>query len=125
MATKDGQKTGGRQKGVPNKKTQIIESILEELNCDPIKILAAVANGEPLKARIGVGELSKKAPGCEDGDDDFVEGDVIPTLDQRISAAKELCQYVYPKRKAIEHSGPQGGPVAVTSINVLPVKPAV
>lgn len=105
MATKDGVKTGGRQKGVPNKKTQIIESILDELNCDPIKILAAVANGEQMRARIGVGELSKKAPGREDGDDDFIEGDVIPTLDQRIAAAKELCNYVYPKRKAIEHSG--------------------
>lgn len=95
MATKEGQKTGGRQKGTPNKKTQVIEEILENLNCRPIEILAAVANGDPLKARIGVAEL----------EDDFLEGPVLPTLDQRIAAAKELCQYVYPKRKAIEHSG--------------------
>lgn len=54
-----------------------------------------VASGKPLTARIGVAEL----------EDDFLEGPVLPTLDQRIAAAKELCQYVYPKRKAIEHSG--------------------
>lgn len=28
--------------------------------------------------------------------------------------AAEMCQYVYPKRKAIEHSGPGGGSIAVT-----------
>lgn len=103
-----GERRGGRQKGTPNKKTQAIEAMLEHYGCEPLEVLAMVANGEPLKARIGVGELSKKAPGKEDGDDDFVEGDVIPTLDQRINAAKELCNYVYPKRKAIEHSGSIG-----------------
>ena len=111
----------GRKKGVPNKKTQVIEDLLESLNCEPLRILAAVANGEPLHARIGVGLPGKTAGGSEQ-DYDFVEMEVSPTLDQRIAAAKELCQYVYPKRKAVEHSGPNGQEIPV-GLAVRFVKP--
>jgi hypothetical protein len=39
----------------------------------------------------------------------YSEIEVMPNLDQRKDAAKELCGYVYPKRKAVEHSGNIGG----------------
>lgn len=70
-----GKKTGGRTKGTPNKG--------------------------------GAGELLVKCQ--ERGADPFdVMIDYIvhpgePAL--RFAAAKELCNYIYPKRKSIEHSG--------------------
>lgn len=36
-------KTGGRQKGTPNKRTQEIQEKLEKLGCDPIEGLARIA----------------------------------------------------------------------------------
>ena len=38
-------------------------------------------------------------------------GDETPTLDQRIHADKEACQYILAKRKAVEHSGELKGPL--------------
>jgi hypothetical protein len=36
-------KTGGRQKGTPNKRTEEIQAKLEELECDPIEGMARIA----------------------------------------------------------------------------------
>lgn len=88
----------GRKKGIPNKKTQLVEDILNNIGCNPLQILADIAVGKPMKAGIGLNAAG----------DDYAEGEVRPTLDQRMSAAKELAQYVYPKRKAVEHSGSLG-----------------
>jgi hypothetical protein len=38
-----GMKTGGRQKGTPNKNNQPIVDKLAELNCDPIEGMAKIA----------------------------------------------------------------------------------
>lgn len=95
----------GRKKGVPNKKTQIVEEILESLGCNPLLNLVRIAMGERIMATT---YLNKETG-------ERVEEAVIPTLDQQLAANKELCQYVYPKRKAIEHSGP-GGEKAVLII---------
>jgi len=68
----------GRPKGSKSAKTKLIESKLEELDCDPI------------------------------------EGMVKIALDQEVPAAvrgkmfAELAGFVYPKRKAVEHSGSFG-----------------
>lgn len=91
-------KTGGRKKGTPNKKTQIIEEILESLDCSPITNLARIANGQKVMCLA----YANKETG------DFVEMEVMPTLDQIKDANKELAQYIYPKRKAVEHSGSIG-----------------
>ena len=87
MAFKVGQKrpaNAGRKKGTPNKDTLKVIEILEREKCDPIEFLCWVVN-----ARV---DKLKDAPKIED----------------RISAAKELASYVYPKRKAIEHSVDEG-----------------
>lgn len=91
--SKPGERRGGRQKGTPNKKTADIEAKLEAIGCDPIELLARIANGEPLQARI---------PGSPEHSEPVEQW---PTLEQRIAAGKELAQYVAPKRKAVEHSG--------------------
>src|SRR5438477_7927370 len=71
-------KTGGRQKGTPNKATLAINEKLVELGCDPIAILARIC-------------MNEKSP-----------------LDARIRCAVELSSYVYPKRRPLDNHEPQG-----------------
>lgn len=74
-----GRKTGGRLAGTPNRRTKEIGDLLESLGCNPIEGMVRIAMNP--KASLG--------------------------LRGRMNA--ELAQYVYPKRKAIEHSGETGG----------------
>jgi len=67
-----GRKTGGRQKGTPNKKTREIQSLLDSLGCDPVEGMVKIA-------------MDENNP---------------PELRGRMFS--ELSQYVYPKRKSIE-----------------------
>lgn len=65
-------KTGGRLKGTPNKRTQVVSDLLEEIGCDPINGMATIAmnpaNSPELRGRM----------------------------------YSELAQYLFPKRKAAE-----------------------
>jgi len=71
-----GERRGGRPKGVKNKRTQLVINQLNDLECDPIKGLATIAK-ESMERQ------------------DY-------TLAAHIY--KELAQYMYPKRRAIEVS---------------------
>lgn len=83
------QKTGGRQKGTPNKhKKADVLSRLQELDCDPIAGMVDIA------------ENAKTAG-------DFALAG---------SMYKELAQYIAPKLKAIEHTGTDGEPLFNPSI---------
>lgn len=65
--------------------------------------------GQPNKHTLGMQERFEAA-----GKDPVkVMIDLLDSLDEtmRFQAAKELIQYVHPKRKAIEHSGPDGEPL--------------
>ena len=73
-----GRKTGGRVAGTPNKRTVELASRLDALGCDPIEGMARLA-------------MDEANP---------------PELRGRMYA--ELAGYVYPKRKAIEHSAEDG-----------------
>lgn len=75
-----GERRGGRKKGTPNKKTALVEEKLAEIGVDPLDIMARIAAGETL-------------------------GGETPDIGMRKDAAKDLLQYTYPKRKAVEHSG--------------------
>jgi hypothetical protein len=72
-----GQKTGGRRKGTPNKRTQQVAEVLRELDCDPIRGMAKIA-------------ANKRHP-----------------IELRAKMYIELARYVYPKRKAVDgfHEG--------------------
>ncbi len=74
-----GERRGGRQKGMPNKRTQAVAETLEAIGLDPIRGMAEIALDKTIE--VGV----------------------------RAQMLKELAQYVAPKRKAIEHSGPSEG----------------
>jgi predicted membrane GTPase involved in stress response len=67
-----GAKTGGRVKGTLNKRTTDIQEMLAAVGCNPIMGLAAIAQDESHDISI------------------------------RLSAYKELAQYVASKRKAVE-----------------------
>lgn len=76
-------KSGGRKKGTPNKLTFDAIETLRRLNCDPIEGMARIAMDEGTPLVI------------------------------RSKMYSDLAQYVYPKRKAIELSGPNGGAIEV------------
>jgi len=69
---------GGRAAGTPNKRTQHAAEILGDLGCDPLRRMAEIAE-------------SAETP-----------------LDLRCKLYTDLAQYVHPRRKAVEHSGPDG-----------------
>ncbi len=68
-------KFGGRQKGTPNKKTLEVQEQINALDYDPITTMV---------------KISQQAM----ADENYALAGQM---------AKELAQYVYPKRKAIEH----------------------
>lgn len=72
-------KTGGRKKGTQNKVSQEKLSTIQELcvqyNCDPFESLLKIAS------------------------------DPMTVIDLKVNILKELCQYIYPKRKSIEVIG--------------------
>jgi hypothetical protein len=83
-------KTGGREKGTPNKSTQTLAARMDELreqglDVCPIQVLMEIAAGKKLN-----------------GERILVDESV------RVRAAAELCSYIYPKRKAVEVSGADG-----------------
>lgn len=80
-----------RQPGQPNSKTLQATTALVEKGCDPLAILADIAMGNVFKKKNGE--------------------EMEPSLDMIKDAAKELCQYIYPKRKAVEHTGPDDEPI--------------
>ena len=81
-----GQKTGGRTSGTPNKDTAALIALLKSKypKWDPVIAMAEIANKQ--------------------GQDPMLQ----------LQAAKEVAQYIYPKRKAIEHSGEIGQRVNVS-----------
>ena len=76
-----GRKTGGRAKGVPNRATRDLTEILAGMNCEPIAGMATIA----------------------------MDNSNSPELRGRMLS--ELAGYLYPKRKAVEHSGVNGEPI--------------
>jgi hypothetical protein len=68
-------KTGGRKRGTPNKKTVAVQEQMEQLGFDPIESMIKICNQAMTDKNYSLaGQM-----------------------------AKELAQYVYPKRKAVEH----------------------
>lgn len=71
-------KSGGRKQGTPNKKTLQVEELLEQMNCNPIRAMIELAMNEAIE----------------------------PAL--KLSALKELSQYVYSKKRSSEVSVAMG-----------------
>lgn len=82
MPTKDGRKSGGRQKGTPNRLTLDAIECLKNADFSPLEELVATYRKST---------------------DENV----------RVTIARDLAQYIYPKRKAIEHSGDASSPLVI------------
>ena len=100
IKTQPGVKYGGRTKGAPNKDTQTLQEKAKELGCDPFEILIHFAKGDYEK--LGYKEYTYK----QFGENVVEELTIRPELRQK--AARDACEYLYPKRKAIEHTGKDG-----------------
>lgn len=86
----------GRPKGVPNKRTSDLIDIANRLNCHPFEVLIHFANGD-FKA-LGYPEKEKIVT-----KDSVIEKYTIPP-ELRQRSAKDACEYLFPKRKAVEHT---------------------
>lgn len=107
---KPGERRGGRTKGTPNKRTLATIGFVEAITqIDPLQFLADVVNDD----------VSRVKPKIITMDGVLVE---LPsfTFEHRMKAAVELAQYLHPKRKAIEHSGPDGGPIEHGVVDLTP-----
>src|SRR5690348_14414466 len=74
-------KTGGRQKGGLSRIKREVLEKLADLGCDPIEGMVRLAN------------------------------DLSNTPELRGKMFSELARYIHPQRKAVELTGPAGGPV--------------
>jgi hypothetical protein len=122
-----GQKTGGRKKGVPNRKTEEIADKLARLRCDPIEGMAHIATGNITCPTCAGKKRAKYSIGMAGPYWDPEKGaemacrtctgtgkePIAPELKGKMYA--ELAQYVAPKRKAIEVTGKDGGPVIIAA----------
>ena len=89
-----GFKTGGRRKGTPNKPTGEAAEILRSLDCNPIEGMARIA----------------------------MDPQSSPEL--RGKMFSDLARYLYPQRKAVEHSVPDGqAPLEVVIRNITDPPP--
>lgn len=77
----------GRKKGQPTKLTLEARIRLEELGCDPLEGMARIA-------------MDTKAP-----------------IELRGRMYTELAKYIWPQRKAVEHTGAGGGPIEMTDVS--------
>lgn len=98
MARKPGDgrgRLGGRAKGTPNKNTKALLEKAEELGVDPFEVLLRFAAGDwkglgyqkPQRQLVSMGRI-------------FYVDVITPQM--RIYAADKACQYLYPKRKAVD-----------------------
>lgn len=84
----------GRKKGTPNKKTLEFQAILEGKNFSP---------GEEL---IYVYQEAKKLYQWRKKNRNI--SGAMTCLDTMATTADKICQFVYPKKKAVEHTGEVG-----------------
>ncbi len=98
-------RTGGRARGTPNKATQLGRDFIIRRGA-PIEVLCKIARGEKIQAAADAGSASKR------------QG-VFPSIDQRLAAARILAAKLVPDLKAVEASGPGGGPMVLTLVDFL------
>jgi hypothetical protein len=101
---------GGRAKGTPNKSTVELRERIASLGCDPFEFMALIATNKlPCGVCRGSGKTPYRTPKgqiakrvCES-----CYGSLLEKCDPdlRLTAARELAQYLEPKRKAVEHTG--------------------
>lgn len=105
MGPPKGVRVAGRQKGTPNKKTQDLLDKANELGVDPFEVVLFYAKRD-WKA---LGFSSETITRCAKGGETFEEDRI--TAKMQLDAATDACQYLYPKRKAVELSSDPENPI--------------
>ena len=119
---KPGERRGGRKKGTPNKITLEVKETLDALGCNPMELSARIALGEeldgPHPALTLFHTFADKLAKLEDRGgavtpelveelraltDDNLSSGYVP-LELRSKHINELKKYLYPQRKAIDHT---------------------
>lgn len=90
-----GNKTGGRKKGTPNKNTQELIDLADQLGVNPFAILLHFASGN--YEALGMPKQVVKSAGMGRT---YIEDSILPEM--RLDAAYKCAQFLYPKRKALE-----------------------
>lgn len=88
-----GKKTGGRQKGTPNRKNAALVAAVEASGLTPLEYMLSVLR-------------SPETP-----------------PDMKFEAAKAAAPYVHARLAAVEHAGPGGGPLQVQEVEWTIVDP--
>jgi len=100
MADKNGKKTGGRKKGVPNKRTAEIRQILENLDFCPVRSLVLIQEMALKNFKVASEEQA-------------------PTyLGIAAKASADLLPYLYPRRKAIDLTS-EGEGIGQTLVEIV------
>ncbi len=121
-AKRGGHKTpgSGRKAGTPNKRSLELLDVLQAAGYDPeqdnpVVWMLKVYTGD-VTMPVVVTAITK------DGPAHTIENVPLePTL--RVRCMAEVAQYLYPKRKASEHTGPDGGEIQVARIERVIVDP--
>lgn len=104
MAAPKGHKRyGGRQKGTPNKESLPLEQKAKDLGVDPFDILLKFAAGNWKDLGYENECYFMEKP------DGAVKMGYTITPEMRLKAASEACQYLLPKKKAVELSTAETG----------------
>jgi hypothetical protein len=90
------QKKLGRPTEAPGLRTRDLMHLASELDCNPFEVLLYFAKGD--YGALGYEEKKKIIT----KDSSYEEYTISPELRQK--AAKDACEYLFPKRKAIEHT---------------------
>lgn len=110
-------RAGGRQKGTPNKRTSDLRAKAAELGVDPFEILLLYAKRDWKSLGFESATVVRATSKGETFDEDRI------TAKMQMDAAAEACQYLEPKRKAIELSNDPENPIEpklkVTPENML------
>ena len=101
----------GRKKGTPNKSISPLKERAQALGVDPFEVLLLFAKGD-WKA------LGYDAETYTVHSKDFSNELLTIQPQVRAKAAAEACQYLFPKLKAIEHTGKDGTPLPGAQIVV-------
>lgn len=114
--SKPGEHRGGRKPGTPNKPTQLLRERLAAIGCDYVGFLAlTVKNEVPCGVCRGTGRTKFKSTSGKPAVRECQScwGDKLERLDPklRVQAAATLMEYCEAKRKAVEVTGDEGGPV--------------
>lgn len=99
-------KTGGRQKGVLNKRNQFVEDIAARFKLDPFEVLMMVASGD--WKGLGFEHQNKVIIGEKAGIEFSIEEPNIKLAD-RVQAAKEAAKYLYSQKQAVALSTGESG----------------